>query len=124
MSNPFLGQITLFPYIFAPYGWALCEGQLLSISQNTALFSLLGTQFGGDGRSNFALPDLRGRAPMGQGQGPGLASYSVGSQQGGGQVTLTAATIPSHSHGFPAFATAATTNAPIGALPAQGKGGR
>jgi microcystin-dependent protein len=121
MSNPFLGQITLFPYNFAPYGWALCEGQLLSISQNTALFSLLGVQFGGNGTSNFALPDLRGRVPMGQGQGPGLSPYSVGSQQGVEQVTLTTATIPSHSHGFPAFATAATTNAPGGALPAEGK---
>jgi microcystin-dependent protein len=109
MSNPFLGQITLFPYNFAPYGWALCEGQLLSISQNTALFSLLGVQFGGNGTSNFALPDLRGRVPMGQGQGPGLSPYSVGSQQGVEQVTLTTATIPSHSHGFPAFATTATT---------------
>jgi microcystin-dependent protein len=121
MSNPFLGQITLFPYNFAPYGWALCEGQLLSISQNTALFSLLGVQFGGNGTSNFALPDLRGRVPMGQGQGPGLSPYSVGSQQGVEQVTLTTATIPSHSHGFPAFATTATTNTPSGALPAEGK---
>ena len=72
MSKPFLGQITLFPYNFAPFGWALCQGQLLSIAQNTALFSLLGTQFGGDGRTTFALPDLRGRVPIGQGSGPGL----------------------------------------------------
>ena len=82
MANPFIGQITLFPYNFAPFGWALCEGQLLPISQNAALFSLLGVQFGGNGTSNFALPDLRGRVPMGQGQGPGLSPYSVGSQQG------------------------------------------
>ena len=122
MANPFLGQITLFPYNFAPFGWALCEGQLLPISQNTALFSLLGTQFGGDGKSNFALPDLRGRVPTGQGQAPGLSPNSMGDELGVEQVTLTTATIPSHSHGFPAFAATATTNAPSGALPAQGHG--
>jgi microcystin-dependent protein len=122
MQPPFLGQITLFPYNFAPFGWAMCEGQLLPISQNTALFSLLGTQFGGDGRSNFALPDLRGRVPIGQGQGPGLSPYVVGEQQGAEQVTLTAATDPAHSHAFLAFAAAATTNAPNGALPAEGHG--
>ena len=91
------------------------------------LFSLLGVQFGGNGTSNFALPDLRGRVPMGQGQGPGLSSYSIGSTQGVELVTLTTATSPSHSHGFPAFAAAATTNAPNGALPAEahvgGRGG-
>src|SRR5271166_3436062 len=109
--NPFLGQITLFPFNFAPVGWALCEGQLLPIRQYTALFSLLGVQFGGDGRTNFALPDLRGRAPIGQGQGPGLSDYDIGEAQGVEQVTLNTATIPSHSHGFPAFATTAATNA-------------
>jgi microcystin-dependent protein len=123
MANPFIGQITLFPYNFAPFGWAFCEGQLLPISQNTALFSLLGVQFGGNGTSNFALPDLRGRAPIGQGQGPGLSNYSVGSIQGAEAVTLITATTPAHSHGFPAFAVAATTNAPNGALPAEGQSG-
>jgi microcystin-dependent protein len=123
MANPFLGQITLFPFNFAPVGWALCEGQLLPISQYTALFSLLGVQFGGNGTSNFALPDLRGRAPMGQGQGPGLSPYSVGDEQGVEQVTLTTSTVPAHSHSFPAFAAAATTNAPNGALPAEGQSG-
>lgn len=122
MANPFVGQITLFPYNFAPLGWALCQGQLLPINQNTALFSLLGTQFGGNGTSNFALPDLRGRATMGQGQGPGLSIYSMGDEQGVEQVTLTTATVPAHSHGFPAFASAATTNAPNGARPAEGHG--
>jgi microcystin-dependent protein len=122
MSNPFLGQITLFPYNFAPFGWALCQGQLLSIAQNTALFSLLGTQFGGDGRTTFALPDLRGRVPIGQGSGPGLSVYVVGSQQGQESVPLTTATVPAHSHAFPAFAAAATTNAPSGALPAEAHG--
>ena len=124
--QPFLGQITLFPYNFAPVGWAFCQGQILPISQNTALFSLLGTRFGGNGTSNFALPDLRGRAPNGQGQGPGLSSYAVGEQQGVEAVSLNTATIPGHSHGFPAFATAGTTNSPAGAAPAQaqGSGGR
>ncbi len=121
MANPFVGQITLFPCNFAPVGWALCQGQLLPINQNPALFSLLGVQFGGNGTSNFALPDLRGRVPIGQGQGPGLSSYSIGGKQGVEVVTLTTATSPAHSHAFPAFATAATTNAPNGALPAEGK---
>ena len=121
--NPFLGQIALFPYNFAPMGWALCQGQLLPISQNTALFALLGTQFGGNGTSNFQLPDLRGRAPIGQGQGPGLSSYPIGSQQGQENVGLVTATVPAHSHAFPAFASTATTNAPNGALPAEGEGG-
>lgn len=122
MANNYVGQLALFPFNFAPVGWALCQGQLLPISQYTAVFSLLGTQFGGDGRSNFALPDLRGRAPIGQGQGPGLSVYNIGSAQGVEQVTLTTTTTPPHSHGFPAFATTATTNAPSGALPAEGKG--
>jgi microcystin-dependent protein len=120
MSQPFLGQITLYPYNFAPVGWALCEGQLLPISQNTALFSLLGVQFGGNGQTNFALPDLRGRVPIGQGQGPGMSGYVVGETIGMEAVTLTTATSPSHSHAFPAVAGAATTNAPAGALPAEG----
>src|SRR5271154_513972 len=122
MANPFIGQITLFPYNFAPIGWAVCDGQLLPINQYTALFSLLGVQFGGNGTSNFALPDLRGRAPIGQGQGPGLTNYPIGSVQGVETVALTTTTTPPHSHSFPAFATTATTNAPSGALPAEGTG--
>lgn len=110
MANNYLGQLALFPFNFAPVGWALCNGQVLPISQNTALFSLLGTQFGGDGRTNFALPELRGRAPIGQGQGPGLSVYNIGSAQGVEQETLNTTTTPSHSHGFPAFATTAMTN--------------
>jgi len=120
--DPFLGQIALFPYNFAPTGWALCQGQLMPISQNTALFSLLGTQFGGDGRSNFALPDLRGRVPNGQGQAPGLSNYGMGEMLGAEGVGLTTATVPAHAHGFSAFTVAATTNAPNGALPAQAHG--
>ena len=120
--QPFLGQITLFPYNFAPVGWAFCQGQLLSISQNAALFALLGTQFGGNGTSTFGLPDLRGRVPNGQGQGPGLSAYNVGDQQGVEQVTLTTSTTPTHTHGFPAYTVSATTNAPNGALPAEAHG--
>ncbi len=118
--NQFLGQIALFPYNFAPLNWAFCQGQVLPISEYTALFSLLGVQFGGDGIRTFALPDLRGRVPIGQGQGPGLSSYVVGEQQGVEQVALATATVPTHSHAFPAFASAATTSAPNGALPAEG----
>jgi microcystin-dependent protein len=120
--EPFVGQITLFPFNFAPRGWASCAGQIIPISQNTALFSLLGTMFGGDGKSNFALPDLRGRVPVGQGQGPGLSNYDIGSVQGVEAVTLLASQAPPHSHPFQAVAAQATTNAPNGALPAQGHG--
>jgi microcystin-dependent protein len=120
--EPFVGQITLFPFNFAPIGWALCEGQLLPIQQNTALFSLLGTYYGGDGIRTFALPDLRGRVPIGQGQGPGLSPYTVGSAQGAETVTLSSSESPAHTHAFPAFAASATANAPSGALPAEGHG--
>jgi microcystin-dependent protein len=120
--EPFVGQITVFPFNFAPVGWALCEGQLMPISQNTALFSLLGTFYGGDGRTTFALPDLRGRVPVGQGQGPGLSFYDIGEMEGGEAVTLLATQNPPHSHPFPAVAAQATTNAPNGALPAEGHG--
>jgi microcystin-dependent protein len=120
--EPFLGQITLFPFNFAPVGWAMCEGQLLPIGQYTALFSLIGTYYGGNGTSNFALPDLRGRVPIGQGHGNGLSPYVVGNQQGAETVTLLSSQSPAHSHAFPAFAVAATTNAPSGALPAEGHG--
>src|SRR5271168_757195 len=122
-SQPFLGGIFIFAGNFAPRGYQLCQGQVLSIAQNTALFSILGTTYGGNGTSNFALPDLRGRAPIGQGQGPGLSNYVMGGVQGAEAVTLTTATTPAHSHGFPAFAVAATTNAPNGALPAEGQSG-
>ena len=120
--EPFVGQITVFPFNFAPVGWALCEGQLMPISQNTALFSLLGTFYGGDGRTTFALPDLRGRVPVGQGQVPGLSFHDIGEMEGGEAVTLLATQNPPHSHPFPAVAAQATTNAPNGALPAEGHG--
>ena len=98
MTDPFLGEIRLFPYTFAPRGWALCHGQVLSISQNTALFALIGTIYGGDGRTTFALPDLRGRVPVSSGQGPGLSAYEVGQVGGEESVDLTEAEIPAHSH--------------------------
>jgi len=98
MSEPFLGQIYLVGYNFAARGFSLCNGQLLPISQNSALFSLLGTTYGGDGRTTFALPDLRGRVPMHFGNGPGLTDRRLGQRSGQETVTLTAAEMPSHSH--------------------------
>lgn len=98
MSEPFLGEIRTFGFNFAPNGWALCNGQLLSISQNTALFSLLGTMYGGNGTTNFALPDLRSRVPVHQGTGTGLSAYVVGQPGGTETVTLTTGQMPAHSH--------------------------
>ncbi|OUR94320.1 hypothetical protein A9Q87_01345 [Flavobacteriales bacterium 34_180_T64] len=94
----FLGQILAFGFNFAPQGWAKCDGQLLNISSNTALFSLLGTQYGGDGRVTFALPDLRGRSGVHVGNGPGLPSVVIGQKSGNTQFTITPATMPSHDH--------------------------
>lgn len=94
----FLGEVKLFAGNFAPRGWAFCQGQLLSISQNTALFSILGTTYGGDGRTTFGLPDLRGRVPAGTGSGPGLSNYSLGQKIGTETVTLTNSNLPSHAH--------------------------
>lgn len=96
--EPFIGQITMFGGNFAPRGWALCEGQLLPIAQNQALFSIIGTIYGGDGRTNFALPDLRGRIPLQQGSGPGLPSYQLGQRGGAFSHTITLAQMPAHTH--------------------------
>jgi microcystin-dependent protein len=96
--DPFVAEIRIFPFNFAPKGWAFCDGQLLPISQNTALFSLLGTTYGGDGKSNFALPNLQGRAPMQPGQGPGLSLHDLGETGGSEAVTLLASEVPSHTH--------------------------
>ena len=98
MANPFLAEIRIFAGNFAPTGWALCNGQLLPISQNTALFSLLGTFYGGDGKTTFALPDLQGSAPMHQGQGAGLSQRFIGEQAGEPAVTLIQSEMPAHSH--------------------------
>lgn len=98
MSNPFLAEIRIFTAGFAPKGWALCDGQLLPISQNTALFSLLGTTYGGNGTSNFALPNMQGCAPMQQGQGPGLTLRDLGETAGEQTVTLLQTEMPAHTH--------------------------
>lgn len=98
MSNPFLAEIRIFTAGFAPKGWALCDGQLLPLSQNTALFSLLGTTYGGDGKSTFALPNLQGCAPMHPGQGPGLSLRDLGETAGDQTVTLLQTEMPAHSH--------------------------
>ena len=98
MADPFVAEIRIFPFNFAPKGWAFCDGQLLPISQNTALFSLLGTTYGGDGKTNFALPDMQGNAPMHPGQGPGLSLHDLGETGGSETVTLLESEIPSHPH--------------------------
>jgi microcystin-dependent protein len=109
MAEPFLGQITLFGCNFAPFNWALCRGQLMSIQQNTALFSLLGTNYGGNGTSTFGLPDLQGRAPVSFGQPPGGQNYVIGEQGGGETVKLGSLEMPIHTHPFVATTALATT---------------
>ena len=98
MADPFVAEIRIFPFNFAPKGWAWCDGQLMPLSQNTALFSLLGTTYGGNGKSNFALPNLQGRAPMHPGQGPGLSLHDLGESAGSETVTLLESEMPAHSH--------------------------
>jgi microcystin-dependent protein len=98
MSDAFVAEIRIFPFNFPPKGWAFCDGQLMPISQNTALFSLLGTTYGGDGKSTFALPDLQGRAPMHPGQGPGLSLHDLGENGGSETVTLLQSEMPLHTH--------------------------
>ncbi|MGH3149792.1 MAG: phage tail protein [Streptosporangiaceae bacterium] len=112
MSNPFVAEIRIFAGDFAPYGWAQCNGQLIPLSQNTALFSLLGTTFGGDGKSNFALPNLQGSAPMQQGQGPGLSLRDLGETGGEQTVTLLQTEMPAHPHSLQASAHDATISGP------------
>jgi len=107
MSEPFLGMIIIVPYNFSPRGWAFCNGQILPIAQNTALFSLLGTTYGGNGQTTFALPDLRGRFPNSSGQGPGLSSYDLGQVGGTETVTQIINQMPAHVHGYTIPATAA-----------------
>lgn len=124
MADPFVAEIRIFPFNFAPRGWAWCDGQLLPISQNTALFSLLGTTYGGNGKSNFALPDLQGRSPMHPGQGPGLSLHDLGETGGSETVTLLESEIPAHSHQFnvsgaPADAQQPTSNSPARITGAQ-----
>lgn len=124
MADPFVAEIRIVPFNFAPKGWAFCDGQLLPLSQNTALFSLLGTTYGGNGQNNFALPDLQGRAPMMWGQGPGLSLYDPGESGGAQTVSLTQSEMPTHTHALhggdaagPAVADPA--GASLGASPAR-----
>ncbi len=98
MSDPFVAEVRIFGFNFAPKGWAFCDGQILPLSQNTALFSLLGTTYGGDGKSNFALPNFQGLSPLQQGQGPGLSLYDLGETSGSEIVTLLQTEIPQHTH--------------------------
>ena len=112
--DPFVAEIRIFPFNFPPKGWAFCNGQILPISQNTALFSLLGTTYGGDGKSNFALPNMQGNAPMHPGQGPGLSLHDLGETSGSETVTLLQSEIPAHSHGVQA------QNVPLGDVATPG----
>lgn len=114
MSEPFVGEIRMFAGNFAPRGWAFCDGQLLAVSQNDALFSLFGTIYGGDGRTTFGLPDLRGRIPLHQGHGPGLSERRLGSKGGAENVTLTVNQLASHGHTFSGDTAMAELPAPNG----------
>ncbi len=119
MSEPFVGEIRMFAGNFAPRGWAFCEGQLIAVSQNEALFSLLGTIYGGDGRTTFGLPDMRGRIPLHQGTGPGLSNRRLGAKSGQEQVTLTSNQLPSHTHTINGSSADANVNAPAGMVPSK-----
>lgn len=113
MSDQFVAEVRIFPFNFAPKGWAFCDGQILPISQNTALFSLLGTTYGGDGKSTFALPDMQGNAAMHPGQGPGLSLHDLGETGGSPFVTLLDSEMPSHNHAIQAKGTPPPANAGI-----------
>lgn len=119
MADPFVAEIRLFGFNFAPRSWAFCNGQVLPIAQNTALFSLLGTTYGGNGLSNFALPNLQGRSPRGVGQGPGLSDVQLGEAAGTESVTLTLNEVPNHAHVLRGTDDPATENDPQGSLPAR-----
>jgi microcystin-dependent protein len=121
--DPFVAEIRIFPFNFAPKGWAFCDGQILPLSQNTALFSLLGTTYGGDGKSNFALPNMQGNVPMHPGQGPGLSLHDLGETGGSETVTLLESEIPAHSHSMTASQADAGARVPTGQLLAAGIGG-
>lgn len=112
MAQPYVGEIRMFAGNFAPAGWMLCQGQLLPISENDALFTLIGTTYGGDGQTTFALPDLRGRIPLHMGQGPGTSSFVIGQQGGVETVTLTVNQLPQHTHPLQASTNLANTGTP------------
>lgn len=122
MSDPYIGEIRMFGGNFAPAGWAFCGGQLLPIAEFDALFALIGTNYGGDGQTTFALPDLRGRLPVHNGQGPGLNSYIIGQQAGVEQVTVTTAQLPAHTHPAAATTNPGSQAAPGGAVWAASTG--
>jgi microcystin-dependent protein len=124
MSSPFIGQIMMFGGNFAPAGWAPCDGRLLQISDYDALFKVIGTSYGGDGTATFALPDLRGRVPLGQGAGPGLSSYQLGQKVGAESVALTAAQMPSHGHLVNAVSGPGNVNIPARNTLLSGVGGQ
>lgn len=121
MADPFIGEIRVFPYTFAPKNWAFCDGQLVSTSQNDVLFSLIRTTYGGNGTSNFALPDLRGRVPIHMGMGPGLSSRGIGQPLGYNGVNLTMDTMPQHNHTLRCSTRTADATSPVGAVPAKGQ---
>lgn len=126
MADPFIGEIRAFAFTFAPYGWATCDGQILNIPQNTALFSILGTTYGGNGTTTFALPNLSGRAPMDFGAGPNLTPRNWGDKIGDAAVALTTGNFPPHSHGFNAVTntaagTATAADSYVAKAPASGK---
>ena len=120
-QEPFVGEIRMFAGNFAPRGWAFCDGQLLAVSSNDALFSLLGTTYGGDGRTTFGLPDLRGRLPVQAGQGPGLSSYRLGQKFGQESVVLYTEQLPAHNHPVYAVSEDGTASTPAGNYPAATK---
>ncbi|BCU78624.1 tail fiber protein [Luteolibacter sp. LG18] len=122
MADPFVAEIRIFPFNFAPKGWAFCDGQLLPLSQNTALFSLLGTTYGGNGKSNFALPDMQGNAPMHPGQGPGLSLHDLGETGGSETVTLLESEIPAHNHIVSVSVADGTEQTPVNQRLATGVG--
>lgn len=124
MADPFIGEIKMVGFNFAPQGWAFCAGSLMPIAQNTALFSLLGTQFGGDGRTTFALPDLQGRVPIAMGQGPGLSPHVMGEEGGSESVNLLQTQIPQHSHLLGASSAAGNTRSPGNAVLAKEAAGQ
>ena len=123
MADPFVAEIRIYPFNFAPRGWAFCNGQLLPISQNTALFSLLGTYYGGDGRSTFGLPNLQSRAVMHPGQGPGLSLRGLGETGGSDTVTLLQSQIPSHTHALVASNEIGEDRKAVGEAMARSTGG-
>ncbi len=122
MADPFVAEVRAFPFTFPPKGWAWCNGQILPISQNTALFALLGTTYGGDGKSTFALPDLQGRAPMHPGQGSGLSLHDLGEAGGQDSVTLLPSEMPIHTHSLQVSTSDASALQPPNMLFARGKG--